>query len=241
MGLAVKGHGERRWRPQLTQEEKRVGWAFFVLYLFAFPFLVGGVVRILDERWNLLLTPAQSNAIYYGVILGLLVTVFWDFLRNSVRIWLDYTRENLFALCVGLAAGFALTVLAGAVPLGVDNPVRTDYKGQFLLSPAATVAVVMFLRPMVEEILYRGLLFGSLRKRSRTAAYAVSAGVFALASVWQFAFPGGEARSLLLAVQYLPLGLAQCWCYDVGGSVFTPMALRVILSGVFLILALVAG
>lgn len=215
-----------------------MGWVFFAFYLFALPLLVGGVVRILNERWELLLTPAQSNAVYYTVILLLLVAVFWDFLRHAVDILLDNLGPSLFALAAGLAGGLALTALAGAIPLPTDNPVIADYKEQFLLSPGSTVAVTVLLRPAAEEILYRGLFFGALRDRSRGLAYALSAGVFALACVWQYVFPTGGAAYLLLAVQYLPLGLIQCWCYDVSGSVLTPMALRMALSGAFLALAL---
>lgn len=222
----------------MTGQERRVGWAFFALYLFAFPFLVGGVVRILDEGWNLLMTPAQSNAVYYTVILLLLVAVFWDFLRHGADILLDNLRTSIFVLAAALAAGLALTILAGLIPLPIDNPVRADYPEQFLLAPGSTVAVVVFLRPAVEEILYRGLFFGALRKKNRALAYGLSAGVFALAYVWQYAFPSGQAVYLLLAIQYLPLGLVQCWSYDVSGSVFTPMALRMLLNGAFLALAL---
>lgn len=222
----------------MTGQERRVGWAFFALYLFAFPFLVGGVVRILDEEWQLLLTPAQSNAVYYTVILLLLVAVFWDFLRHAVDILRENLRPSCFALVAGLAAGLVLTVLAGLIPLGIENPVRVDYPEQHLLAPGSTLAVVVFLRPAVEEILYRGLFFGSLRKRSRVLAYALSAGVFALACVWQYAFPSLQPRYLLLALQYLPLGLVQCWSYDVSGSVFTPMVLRMMLNGSFFALAL---
>lgn len=215
-----------------------MGWAFFALYLFAFPFLVGGVVRILDEEWQLLLAPAQSNAVYYTVILLLLVAVFWDFLRHGVDILTDNLRPSCFALVAGLAVGLTATALLGLIPVGVENPVLVDYPEQHLLAPGSTLAVVVFLRPAVEEILYRGLFFGSLRKRNRILAYVLSSGVFALACVWQYAFPSGQLQYLLLALQYLPLGLIQCWSYDVSGSVFTPMALRMMLNGSFFALAL---
>lgn len=239
---AVREGREKSWRPQMTEQERRVGWAFFALYLVVFPFVVGGVVGILDERLGLSLAPAQSIAIYYAVVLLLLVTVFWDFLRHAAIILRENLRPSLFILAVTLLAGLMGTVLAGLVPLPVENQVLTDYKEQFMLTPGSTVAVAVLLRPLVEEILYRGLLFGSMRKRySRAVAYGVSAAVFALACVWQNMIPSGSPAYLLLAIQYLPLGICQCWCYDVSGSVLTPMALRVILNGWFLGLALLAG
>lgn len=228
------------WRPQLTVEEQRVGWVFFALYLFVFPFLVGLVTRFLEEHLELGVPAAQSSAIYYAAVLLLLVAVFWDFLKNAFRILGDNTRRNLFALVVGFLSGMLFTVLLSLIPLPVENPVIGDYRGQFLLAPGFTTAVVMFLRPMTEEILYRGLLFGSLRKKNRPLAYVVSIGLSALAAVWQFAVPDGGGMYLLLALRYIPLAAAATWAYDIGGSVLTPMALRVILNGLFLVFALIA-
>lgn len=240
MGIEMAGR-PKSWRPRLTPWEKRVGWCFFALYIFAFPFLVGGVVRILDEHLDLALTPARSSAVYYTVILLLLIAVFWDFLRHALTILQENFRPSLFVFGAGLLAGLGLTCLAGAIPLPVENPVIADYKEQYALAGGATWAVAVLLRPAVEEILYRGLLFGSLCKRSRALAYAVSAGLFALGGVWQYALTmEGGAVWLLLALQYLPLGLVECWVYDVSGSVYTPMALRMALQAAFLIFALLA-
>lgn len=240
MGLA--GRVNQGWRPQLTPWEKRVGWCFFALYLFVFPFLVGGVLRLLDERLALELTLAQTNSIYYAIVLLLLIAVFWDFLRHAGHILRDNLRPSLFVFSIGLLVGLAGTCLMGAIPVGVVNPVVEDYRGQHYMAAAATWAVVVFLRPAVEEILYRGLLFGSLRKKSRVLAYALSAGLFALGSVWQHvADPELGPAALLLALTYLPLGLVTCWSYDVSGSVYTPMALRMALQAAFLIFAVVAG
>ncbi len=241
MGAQLAGRN-KNWRPQLTRWEKRVGWAFFALYIFAFPLLVGHMVRILDERLELAFTPAQSNTVYYTVILLLLIAVFWDFLRHAVTILLDNLRPSIFVFGMGLLAGLAATCLAGAIPLPVENPVLADYKEQYALAHGATFAVVALLRPAVEEILYRGLLFGSLRKKNRALAYGVSAGLFALVSVWQYALvpDGGGALHLLRFIQYLPLGLVECWVYDVSGSVYTPMVLRMALQTAFLVFALAA-
>ena len=228
-----------QWRPQLTTQEQRVGWVFFALYLVVLPFLVGSVTRFLDAHLELGFTAAQSSDIYYAVVLLLLVAIFWDFLKNALRILHDNNRRNLLALAVGVAAGLLVTVLLSLIPLPVANPVIDDYKAQFLMSPRSTTAVVVFLRPLVEEILYRGLLFGSLRKKNRAVAYAVSIGLSALGAVWQLVLFNGGPVYLLLALRYIPLAAATTWCYDVGGSVFAPMTARVILSGLFLAFALI--
>lgn len=234
----MKRREERPWRPQLTTQEKRLGWVFFALYLTVFPFLMAQILRVLDNVWDIYATAAVSSAVYYTVVLLVLAAAFWDFLRNALRLFRQQLPENLFAVGTGLIFCLVVTTLVGLIPLPVRNPVLYDYKAQFHTAPGCTVAVVVLLRPFVEEVLYRGLLFGSLRKVNRPLAYAVTTVLFALGSVWQFAFPSGGAAYLLLALHYLPMGLALAWSYDNGGSVFSPFILRVIVQALALAVVL---
>lgn len=234
---AVKGRDARPWRPQLTQRERRLGMVFFALYLTTFPLVVGGVVRVLDEHMELWLTPVQTNAVYYTLVLLALVAVFWDFLRHAATILKSNLPASLFAFGAGFFVALGATCLLGLIPLPVTNQEIGNYKAQFFLAPAATWAVAGLLKPVVEEILYRGLLFGTLRRESRVWAYVLSAGLFALSNLWQHALFSGNPGYLLLIIQYLPLGLVLCWSYDISGSVYTPMALRVMLQTLFLIFA----
>ena len=219
------------WRPQLTARERWLGLVFFAFYLLVFPFLVGFVGQMLEERVSIL----QRNTAYYTLVLLLLVAVFWDFLRHAITILKDNLRPSLFAFGAGFFAALVLTCLAGLIPLPVANPEIETYKLYLFAAPAATWAVAGFLKPVVDEILYRGLLFGTLRKENRVWAYVLSAGLFALSAVWQHAL--GNPACILLLIQYLPLGLVLCWSYDVSGSVFVPMGIRVAAQTLFLIFA----
>ena len=93
--------------------------------------------------------------------------------------------------------------------------------------------------PIVEEVLFRGLLFGGLRRYSRPLAWVLTVLVYMLYSVWTFAFSFGEARYLVLGLQYLPMALGLTWCYDRGGSIWSPIALHMVLNAVTLFQAVV--
>ena len=54
-------------------------------------------------------------------------------------------------------------------------------------APAMTVVIVILLAPFVEEVLFRVLVFGNLKGKSRAAGYLVRCLLFALLHVWQFA------------------------------------------------------
>lgn len=225
-------HKHRQWRPQLTQAEFGRGWAFFALYVLVFPRLMGWLQKTLGEKWELF--PAEASLIYYLLVVTLVVLVFWSFLKNAFYILLDYLPENLFAIATGFIGAGVLYLLVMLIPLPVEDPFNSIYREQFSYFPQATVLLLVVLIPIVEEVLFRGLLFGSLRKYSRPLGYAVSILVFAFFQAQQYAFTPGamDLRYLLLMLRYLPMSAALTWCYDNGGSVWSPILLHMAISAI---------
>lgn len=166
----------------------------------------------------------------------LVFLVFWTFLRHGFDLLLDWLPENLFAFGTGLVGAGVLHLLVMLIPLPVQNPNPESYAQQFALSPAATVVILVVLMPLVEEPLFRGLLFGATRRYSRVLGYVLSTLVFALYCVWQFVYSYGtvDFRYLLLFLQYVPMSLALTWCYDNGGSIWSPIALHMVLNALIL-------
>lgn len=225
----------RPWRPQLTRTETARGWVFFALYLLVFPWAMGLVQRAFQG----LLPVAQSSVAYYLLSAALVFLVFWSFLCHGFSLLLDWLPENLFAFATGLAAAGVLHLLAARIPLPVENPNSLSYPEQFALAPFSTVVILAVLMPVVEETLFRGLLFGATRRYSRALGYVLSTLVYAVYCVWQFVFTYGQVdfRYLLLLIQYLPMSLALTWCYDNGGSIWSPIALHAVINAFTLFFA----
>ena len=226
------------WQEKLSPGEWLRGGALSVLYVALFPFLMAWVQRNAWEE----LPVAESNVVYYliSVLLGFaLFSGLWK--RNLDRL-LTRPGRNLASVAAGLAAWIPLDLQVRQIPLPVRNPNESGYALEYLLSPRATGLIVVVLMPMVEELLFRGVLFGGVRRYSRGAAYLLSAGLFALYCVWQFAFSYGrlDLRYLLLAVQYLPAGVLLSWCYERGGSLWSAVLLHMAVNGLTL-LRIVAG
>lgn len=226
----------RDWQPQMTDSERTRGWIFFLMYLFVFPTLSGLLQRILYGSAEA--PVAEINVLYYALLFLLELVLLRRFLRAGLDQLLDALPENLFAIVTGLAGAAALYVLVMLLPYPVQNPVGIQWQQEFLLSPGATMLLVVVLIPLIEEPLFRGLVFGTLRPRSRVAAYAVSTLVYAFAGVWRYALELGDARYLLLAVQNVPIALALCWCYDSGRSIWSTTLLHMVLNGAALLLTL---
>ena len=93
-------------------------------------------------------------------------------------------------------------------------------------APRTTALIVIFLAPFVEEVLFRGLVFGCLKEVNRPAAYVVSAVLFSLLQVltsspWQW-----DLTYLILTLQYLVPGLVFAWAFERSGTLWTSILLH---------------
>ncbi len=64
-------------------------------------------------------------------------------------------------------------------------------------------ALAICIAPVVEEVLFRGVLFGQIRKANRVLAYGISALLFGVFHVWQYALVSGDLKLLLYTMQYI--------------------------------------
>ena len=94
--------------------------------------------------------------------------------------------------------------------------------------------MVVVMAPIVEEPMFRGLLFGCIRPRSRALAYIVSVLLFSLYHVWQYAFIGGDFTLLIYSLLYMPVSAGLCWAYDRSGSIWAPMVMHGIINALSL-------
>lgn len=229
----------RRWRSQFTRSEYYRGWAFFALYLLVFPIFLARLQRELDQRLDFFLPPEEFSLIYYFILLCVTVLLFWSFLRDGFDALLDNLPENLTGFAGGFAGAAVFTFLFRLLPLPIQDPNDLLLPEQYAISPKTTVVILVVLMPIIEEVLFRGLLFGSIRRYSPLLAYAVTVLGYALFCVVNFV-PGAEGpdfRYLLLLVEYLPMSLALTWCYDYGGSIWASVVLHMALKGAALFYA----
>ncbi len=226
----------RKWRPQMTRGERRRGWVFFFLYLLVLPWLNGLAQRLLFPDGEI--PAAEAGVVYYLLLTLLALLFFWSFLRHGLSLLLDWLPENAFAFLTGLLGGAVLGFLASLLPLPVEDPIPLQYAAEYAIAPAATAVLVILLMPLVEETLFRGLVFGTFRQYGRLSGYLAAVFLYAFACVWRYALDLGDLSYLLLAIRYLPMSLALTWCYDNGGSIWGAVALHAAFNALTLFKAL---
>ena len=218
----------------MTDSERWRGGVFFLLYLLVFPHLNSWLQRMLMGDGETLV--AEANVLYYAVLFTLTLFIFWSFLKRDFLELIDWLPENLFGIVVGLGVAGVLHALVGLLSFPVADPISAQYAGEFAAAPVPTAVLVLLLIPVVEETLFRGLIYGNLRNYSRPLALVVSSLFYAVCCVWRYALEYGDARYLLLSVLYLPMSAALTWCYDSAGSIWGAVLLHSGLNGLILLL-----
>lgn len=226
----------RNWKTEMTDSERRRGLVFFLLYLLVFPRVNAWLQRLWMGDAEVLV--AEANVLYYAFLFLLILFIFWGFLWKDFTALLDWLPENLFAVAVGLLLAGGLHAVGSLLPFPVMDPIPLQYAQEFRAAPAPTLVLILLLIPLVEETVYRGLIYGSLRSYSRPLAFGACVFFYALAQVWRYALDFSDPRYLLLGVLYLPMSAALTWGYDRGGSVWACTVLHSGLNGMILATAL---
>lgn len=197
----------------------------FVLHIFLLPRVFSGLIEAGT------LASGTANFLMYAVMAVYTLVYAWGFLRRDF----DALADRPFAVIAGIAGGYfimmgcnTLTALLLTLFERTENPNNAAVAELVFDSGGAVSAMVIFLAPIVEEVLFRGAMFGFLRRYSRAAAYAVTVAVFALYHLWGFILQ--DAANLVYLVQYIPAGIILCRLYERGNTIWEPIGMHMLVN-----------
>lgn len=228
----------------LRKEERIGGLIYLPMFLIGTQYLA--VLIVLRFRPNLsedeLLVPV--NLVFTGLNAAALCLIFHRYLaeqfrRIQLRGWSIFTDLLLgFLTCYGLSilASYAVQLLQILFGTEYLNANQEAVNTMLFRSPAAAILAACVLAPISEELLFRGLIFCGLYRRSRKWAYAVSMLSFAFVHVMQSMFSQPIGVTLTAFSVYLPHGFALAWTYERSGSIWSAIFLHASLNTLSFIL-----
>ena len=203
-------------------------------YLPFYVVLLAMLLRYLSGLLKLNLTELHLNICYFSINCIVVWVIFHNFLLRSfrgIRFW-----ELVQAVILGLALHYAGTFAYGLiVSLLKLNLVSFNDETILMLAQQGKTAMIIcavILAPVVEETLVRGLIFGTIRRKSRILAYAVSIVFFAVIHVWQYLLVENVKAVLLAALQYVPAGIALGWTYEKSNNIWAPIFMHMIVNAI---------
>ena len=205
-----------------------------IIWLVIYGFFMGDILGLGLELLGISYTAAQLNALFVLCNFVITALVFWRFLTRNLSLVPGNLLRILKAMLLGFCIYWLLQVgldvigqfLSGNMDIPNDDTISSIAGENYRIMWAGAV----LLAPMVEETLVRGLIFGTVRRLNRAAAYAAAAVVFAAMHVLSYL---GQMDALTLGYNILVYGLpsiALCACYEYAGNIWAPIGLHMIIN-----------
>ncbi len=214
----------------MTDREKRLGFGYLLLDLFILPALL----TAMNDRLAIPLSDAWTNFLYFSLNFLFLAVIFSRFLKRSLMFAGQHIWDFFLTVIPGFLLYWVSNVLLSAGILWLypgfsninDGSIAQMTDGNFVIVAIGTVLLV----PMAEELLHRGLVFGSLHRKNRAAAYIISTILFAAIHVLGYLGSHDTVSLALSFAQYLPAGLILAWAYEKSGCIFAPIAIHTVVN-----------
>ena len=207
---------------RMSRTQTVLGWIYVAMHVAILPKLLDLYVAVSPRP----ITDAGYNMLYYGVGIAFVLLVMLGFLRRDFDVLADNFRLCVFCIMLALIIQYAMSTAAALILMllqsdTLENPNNANVMEMAQGNYGVIKALTIFIAPIVEEVLFRGVVFGSIRPKSRGWAYAVSVGLFAAYHVTSYFFLDGDWRQLIYIIQYIPASVALAWAYEHSGSLWT--------------------
>ncbi len=217
----------------MSRRQTIAGLIYLPIHIFLLPLLLPALMM----NWGIT-DLGTANLLYYGVGLAFALTVFFGFLRAHFDTLLDRFGLCILTFLMALGLDYVLSLGVNAIVMaltnGVDNPNDGAIMDIAQTSGGAIRAVAIFMAPVLEEVLFRGVVFGNIRHKNRVAAYVLSVLMFSIYHVWQYAFMAADWSILIYVLQYLPVSFVLAWAYERSGSIWVPIGFHMMINSMSL-------
>lgn len=215
---------------------------FTIGYFALYPFILVLFIDLVGlDIW---LTNGIIDIVYSLLMLVASIYLTRDLLWRSINVLAEHPLKTFkiilttfsFMLFSSFVLNFIISYLSG---LG-DSANQSYIIDLFKDYPYLILIQALVYAPIVEEIMFRGLIFGSLAKKSIPLAMVVSSLLFGLAHVYDSLLSGNFA-DLWFIPTYAMLGYFLNRAYLKSGTIISSMALHFMNNALGLLAIVVVG
>jgi len=210
-----------------SSKENILGFIYICIQMLILPTVLTLINSMLPSPFTL----GALNFIYFAINFICITVIFHRFLLSSVQILLRapftvlrYAFFGFLAYQVGkFAVGVIVVLLHPEFSNLNDTAVMDSVTQNFTLMSIGTI----ILAPVVEEVLYRGVIFGGMYRKNPVLAYIMSTVIFSLIHIIGYIHLYEPIALLCSFLVYLPAGLCLAWSYEKSGSIIAPILIHI--------------
>ncbi len=205
------------------------------LLYFLFQLLLLPLVLSLANAWlGYPLGAAWLNIVYFSVNFIAVLVIFRGFLGRSVtalgKNFLRVLRGAFLGFCVYYVSFNVLTNVLLTLFPEFSNINDSNITSMVQTARLPMVIGTVFLVPMVEEVLHRGLIFHSVYKKNRALGYIATCAVFGFVHICGYLGTAKPLTLVLCFLQYIPASLCLAWSYTEADNIFAPILIHMAIN-----------
>lgn len=218
----------------MKKREKVAGWIYLPIHLVLMTLLILPLITLLLADNGIELDSVQINTIYYCTGFAYILIFMMHYLRENFvqKPKANILKTMLIAFAINFALNYIVNLILVIFTTQLINPNSEAVNDAVSINMYTMIAVAVILGPIVEEVLFRGVVFGTIRTRSRVLAYIVSILLFSVYHLWQTILISGDWTVLIYMVQYIPAGLSLAWAYEKTNSIWCSIFLHMAINAV---------
>lgn len=207
---------------------------FGVLYILAQLFVLPALLTYGNWFLGNPLSDVQLHFSFFALNFIVITVVFRHFLIENLVMLLQNPWQVIRFAGLGLVlywvCHFGVSFLIMQLSPGFSNAndqslMELTHENVMLMSVGTVILV-----PVVEETLFRGVVFGTLLRKNSILAYAVSTALFSSIHILGYVNTYSPLELCLSFLQYVPAGLCLAWSYQKADSIWAPVLIHVAIN-----------
>lgn len=225
---------EEELLPRLSTWETIGGWIMLPVYLVLAGLLTMGINLVVYSLMGTQLGETATFLIPYYLCFALCVLIFRHHLARELRIFVKRfwrsVRVGATSFVIILALSYGVAILFKAIGVDIANPNQEMILESLKTNRRAIIIGACLLAPLIEEVIFRSTIYGSIARRSKLIAHIANWICFSAVHVAYYAISSRDASLLIFAVNYLPHSIGLAYAYEKSKSVWTSIFMHIIIN-----------
>lgn len=177
-----------------------------------------------------------NGLIYIGVILG-----FRGFYKQAIHDFRQYWVRNMLWMIWGLCLIIIIGSMLIPTLISIFHPItksvnEVDLRAMLSSYPFIFTVNVVWIGPLIEELVYRVTIYRTIRRKSRLLAYLISSFLFGFQHVYRAVVFQSNYNEMWNIFSYMAAGLIFAYLYEKRKNILVPIGAHMFSNGLSVLL-----
>lgn len=201
------------------------------LYFFGGSLIGNAVLKFVLITFSLDLEITTMNAyLNFFVDLAMAIYVVWVLKDSLIEQWCDFKKDMkghiIYGCLIGVALIYGVGLIGGLITMILGGAINSENQALIntitVAHPIVMTITTVILAPILEEVVFRGMIFGWLYEINPKLAHFISAFIFGFIHV-MLAIMNGNVGEWVQIFSYFFMGFVLSYLYEKRNNIYVPI------------------